>query len=119
MAQAPNGDTDANECSFAGVNRKSRRGGNWVTTVADFPSPSLYVRAPHDPAWRLRSPTSAMYLLVDNVSTNHVCELSTKQVLHPQIRCTIQLRLHAWLKRCRLHQNAAKLAPLLPARCEM
>ena len=39
-----NTDTGANACSFGEVNRKAKRGGRWVATVADLPAPSLYVR---------------------------------------------------------------------------
>lgn len=39
-----NTDTGANACSFGGFNRKAKRGGRWVATVADLPSPALYVR---------------------------------------------------------------------------
>ena len=49
MPQTVNGDTGANDCSFGEVGRQAIRGGNWVAVVADFPSPSLYVRA-HCPA---------------------------------------------------------------------
>ena len=40
-----NTDTGANACSFGEANRKAKRGGRWVATVADLPSPALYVRA--------------------------------------------------------------------------
>ena len=42
--QSPNGDTSANECSFASPGRQAIRGGEYVAVVAEFPSPSLYVR---------------------------------------------------------------------------
>ncbi len=41
--QSQNGDTGANECSFASPGRQAIRGGNWVAVVAEFPAPSLYV----------------------------------------------------------------------------
>ena len=55
-AQPQNGDTDANECSFAEINRKSKRGGNWVSAVADLPSPSLYVRCLRRLTWLYHHP---------------------------------------------------------------
>jgi hypothetical protein len=38
-----NTDTGANQCSFGEVSRQAKRGGRWVATVADLPSPALYV----------------------------------------------------------------------------
>jgi len=49
MPQTVNGDTGANTCSFGEAGRQAIRGGNWVAVVAEFPSPSVYVRA-HCPA---------------------------------------------------------------------
>ena len=38
-----NTDTGANQCSFGEVDRKAKRGGRWVATVADLPAPALYI----------------------------------------------------------------------------
>lgn len=46
VSQTPDMDTGANQCSYGETDRKAKRGGQWVATVADYPQPSLYVRWP-------------------------------------------------------------------------
>ncbi|KAK9902882.1 hypothetical protein WJX75_009728 [Coccomyxa subellipsoidea] len=43
VSQTPDMDTGANQCSYGETDRKAKRGGQWVATVADYPQPSLYV----------------------------------------------------------------------------